>query len=113
VLSEIEINNREAGYIAWKPYRLDITDHIWKGKNRIVISLTNSLRNLLGEIHFIPLEEDKFSSQWSLKVTPRLADGPDWYEKRINGKLKTWSDDYFFRPFGIDGGISIICENYG
>jgi len=57
--------------------------------------------------------EEKFSGQWSLKVTPRLADGPDWYEKRTKEKLKTWSDDYFFRPFGIGGRVLITCENYG
>lgn len=110
VYSEVEINSNYAGYIAWKPYRLDITDLVWKGENRIVLSLTNSLRNLMGEIHFIPLETDKYSSQWSLKVTPRLADGPDWYEKRTREKLKTWSDDYFFRPFGIGGKLVISCE---
>jgi len=103
VLAEVQINGKNAGKIAWKPYSLDITDYVWKDENRVTVALTNSLRNLLGEIHFIPLEDQKFTSQWSLKVTPRLADGPDWYEKRTREKLKTWSDDYFFRPFGIKG----------
>jgi hypothetical protein len=109
VLSEIEINGRIAGNIAWKPYSLDITEYIWKGENRIVIALTNSLRNLLGEIHFVPVGDQKFTSQWSLKVSPRLADGPDWYLNRTGGKLKTWSDDYFFRPFGISKA-SLYCQ---
>jgi hypothetical protein len=110
VYSKVRINNLEAGNISWKPYKSDITDLVWKGENKLEIALTNSLRNLLGEIHFIPIEEEKNSSQWSLKVTPRLADGPDWYEKRKTQKLKTWSDNYYFRPFGIFGEVSIIAE---
>ncbi len=108
VLSEIEINNYKAGHIAWKPYRLDITDFVWKGENRIVFSLTNSLRNLLGEIHFIPSEKEKYSSQWSFKVTPRIADGTNWLEKRGIGTRTTWSDDYIFRPFGTEGNGSVF-----
>ena len=32
-------------------------------------------------------------------------------EKRKNGTAKSWSDDYFFRPFGIKG-VLITCEKH-
>jgi len=87
VFSETEINNRKVGNIAWKPYRIDITDYAWKGENRVVISLTNSLRNLLGDHHSIPRE------------------------KRQAGQTSR-SNDYFFRPFGISGKTIISCEKF-
>jgi hypothetical protein len=110
ISSKVRINNQDAGHISWKPYRIDISNLVWRGENKLEIILTNSLRNLLGEIHYIPLETDKNSGQWSNKVTPRLADGPIWYEKRKTQKLKNWSDNYYFRPFGIFGKVSITAE---
>ena len=110
VFAKVGINNRDVGKLAWKPYRLEITDFIWPGENKIEISLTNSLRNLLGEFHFVPLKDEY--GQYPLKPSPIMYDGPDWLEKRKNGTVKTWSDDYFFRPFGIGGSVSLICEKY-
>jgi hypothetical protein len=110
VFAKVRINNRDVGKLAWKPYRLEITDYIWSGENKIEISLTNSLRNLLGEFHFVPLKDEY--GQYPLKPSPIMYDGPDWLEKRKNGTVKTWSDDYFFRPFGIGGSVSLICEKY-
>lgn len=104
-VAEVRVNGREAGKIAWQPYSVDITHLVWKGENRIEIRLTNSLRNLLGGLHFVPLKDVK--GQWSLKAEPRLMNGARWYENRE--KNKTWSDDYFLRPLGAFEA-RIVCE---
>jgi len=101
----VKVNNQDAGSLAWFPYKLDITDFVWNGENKIEISLTNSLRNLLGELHYSPV----LPGAWAYKFSGRLYDGPDWLEKRKNGTVKSWSDDYFFKPFGIGGKVVIIC----
>ncbi len=99
VVAEIRVNGSVAGDIGWKPYRVEITGYVTPGNNRIEILLTNSLRNLLGELHYVPLK-DAPGGQWSQKASPSLGDGSKWYLNRINNKL--WSDDYFFRSFGVE-----------
>lgn len=103
--AKIKINNIDAGELAWFPFQLDITDFVWKGENKIEISLTNSLRNLLGALHYVPV----LPGAWAQKFTGRVYDGSDWLEKRKNGIVKSWSDDYFFKPLGVSGA-SVICN---
>ncbi len=74
--------------------------------NKVEIILTNSLRNLLGELHYIPVTDTK-AGQWSEKSDPSLGDGPQWYKNRSNNKR--WTDDYFFRPFGV-GNVKIFVN---
>lgn len=107
-LAKIKVNNKEAGTLAWKPYRIDITDLVWEGENKIEICLTNSLRNLLGAFHYVPVP---VSNPWPYEFSGRAYDGPDWLEKRAQGIAKSWSDDYFFRPFGIEGNVMITGNN--
>jgi hypothetical protein len=108
-LAKVRVNGQHAGAIAWRPYRLEITDQVRKGKNRIEISLTNSLRNLLGGLHFVPLGNMP-GGQWSQKARPHSVNGPHWYRNR--GENKTWSDDYFFRPLGVGSNARITCERH-
>jgi hypothetical protein len=103
--AKIRINNIDAGQLAWFPYKLDITEFVWKGENKIEISLTNSLRNLLGELHYVPV----LPGGWEQKFSGKSYDGSDWLEKRKNGTVKSWSDDYFFKPLGIEGPVSVNC----
>jgi hypothetical protein len=103
--AKIRINNIDVGELAWFPYQLDITEFVWKGENKIEISLTNSLRNLLGELHYVPV----LPGGWEQKFSGKSYDGPDWLEKRKNGTVKSWSDDYFFKPLGIEGSVSVNC----
>ncbi|MBN2312373.1 MAG: hypothetical protein JXM79_00495 [Sedimentisphaerales bacterium] len=104
VIAEIKINDCPAGTLGWKPYRVEITDFVRLGKNKIEIILTNSLRNLLGSLHYVP-KKDSPGGQWSLKASPSLGDGARWYTNRHNNKY--WSDDYFFRSFGV-GKVSVL-----
>jgi hypothetical protein len=96
----------EAGELAWFPYQLDITDYVWKGENKIEICMTNSLRNLLGELHYVPI----LPGGWEQKFSGKSADGTDWLEKRKTGTAKSWSDDYFFKPLGIEGAVTVNCK---
>ena len=108
---------------------IDITQYVKPVKNSIILSrnfepagpkilydektfgtelaLTNSLRNLLGALHYTPV----FPGAWSFKFSGRGRDGRNWLEKRKDGTAKSWSDNYFFRPFGVKG-VMITCERY-
>jgi hypothetical protein len=63
------------------------------------------LRNLLGELHYIPITDTK-AGQWSEKSDPSLGDGSQWYRNRNN--KKRWTDDYFFRSFGVRNVMILV-----
>lgn len=48
IVSRVFVNGQEAGFLCWKPYQLDISDYVIKGKNKITVEVMNSLQNLLG-----------------------------------------------------------------
>ncbi|NLJ44719.1 MAG: hypothetical protein GX431_13755 [Bacteroidales bacterium] len=50
-VSEVEVNGEKAGFIGFPPYRLDLTGKLRKGSNIISVSVTGSLKNLMGP-HF-------------------------------------------------------------
>jgi len=50
--AEFHANGRELGDIFWRDYRLNADGFLKPGRNRIVIRLTNDLRNLLGPRHW-------------------------------------------------------------
>jgi len=74
-----------AGHLAWKPYRLDVTEQVRPGRNRLEIELTTSIHNLLGPHHDKRGEARFFVLQHS------------WTD------LVNWTDDYFFVPVGVTG----------
>ena len=82
-VAEVYINGQKAGSLTWKPYVLDVTPYLKKGKNDIRISLTNSLHNLMGYHHTSQRQRNHF-------VTG------DFFNDKEN-----WTDDYFIFPFGI------------
>lgn len=43
--AEVYLNDSYVGYRLWKPYAIDVTDHIRNGKNSLRIEVTNSLAN--------------------------------------------------------------------
>ena len=47
-LSEVWVNDKKAGVIAYQPYRFDISPYIDKGSNKIEVRVIGSLKNLLG-----------------------------------------------------------------
>lgn len=48
VAARLFINGKDAGIIGWKPYKLDITDFVIRGENKIRLEVMNSMQNLLG-----------------------------------------------------------------
>jgi hypothetical protein len=107
VLARIRVNKTDAGMLIWRPYRLEITQLVQKGKNEVEIELTNSLRNLLGPHHNTNGEP---VSTMDIDFSGK-KDGSDWLSKRKEGKTPSWTDDYFFVPFGLNGKITIIIES--
>jgi hypothetical protein len=53
-VAEVKVNGKAADLIAFPPFRSDITGLINKGTNRIEITVTGSLRNLMGPHHNNP-----------------------------------------------------------
>jgi hypothetical protein len=47
-VSEVLVNGKTAGLIAWQPNELDVTGLIKNGDNEIVVKITGSLKNTFG-----------------------------------------------------------------
>ncbi|MER3500615.1 MAG: hypothetical protein C4295_03900 [Candidatus Fervidibacterota bacterium] len=82
IVVEVALNGKEAGVLAWSPYRLDVTKLVQR-HNRLSVKLTGSLRNLLGPHH---------------RGEEVLFVGP-WHFEGEQG----WVFGYHFVPFGLDG----------
>ncbi len=93
IITDICVNGNSAGKIMWKPYRIGISKLLNEGENEITVTLTSSLRNLLGPFHLdegethtaLPFYFFHKSEIWG------WGDG-------INHK---WVDDYSFVQNGI------------
>lgn len=87
----VRVNGKLAGKLFWRPYEIDLSRFLWEGENTIEITLTGSLRNLLGPHHLKSEENDCVSpgSFYRRSVIWRNEDNPDW------------TDDYSFVEFGI------------
>jgi hypothetical protein len=101
-VATVEVNDRDAGAIAWPPYELDITQSVTAGQNSIRIVLFHSLRNLLGPHHH-PVGEPVYATpgtfrpeKWArwLATLSRGAPCPDWLE------------GYALVQFGLDIGAA-------
>lgn len=55
---EVEINGKSAGVLGWAPYRLDITDYVRRGENRIMFRLHTALAGVLSR-HYKTLETSR------------------------------------------------------
>jgi len=71
--AEVEINDRSVGIVCLAPYRIDVTDAVQSGRNRLRISVANTLSN-----YYSRFEE--------LKEAPVHAGG-DTPERRVSGLL--------------------------
>lgn len=105
IVVDIEVNGSALPPLVFSPYEAEVTGLLREGANDIKITLTNSLRNMLGPHHHAGGE--------LLTVGPRSFTGlsswtgPDykgesrWYDVRIDGKPGIWRDDYYMVPFGL------------
>jgi hypothetical protein len=53
-LAEVRIGEKAAGYIAFEPYELDITDSLGTGPNKVQVVVYGTLKNTLGPHHNNP-----------------------------------------------------------
>jgi len=53
-LAEVRVGDRAAGYIAFEPYELDITDFLAPGPNKVEVIVYGTLKNTLGPHHNNP-----------------------------------------------------------
>lgn len=88
---KIKVNGKEAQKIMWQPYEVDVSALLLEGENDIEITITGSLRNLLGPFHLSDGE-----NHW---VAPKcfFHESPVWC-KGIN---PNWTDSYCFVEFGM------------
>jgi len=47
----VRCNGREVGKVAWRPYRLELTQSLRPGINRLEIEVANSLHNAIRPLH--------------------------------------------------------------
>ena len=88
---KVKVNGKDAEKIMWQPYEADISEFLVEGENEIEITITGSLRNLLGPFHLSDGE-----NHW---VVPKcfFHESPIWC-KGIN---PSWTDSYCFVEFGM------------
>ena len=93
IVTKVSVNGKDAGKIMWKPYRLDISDFVKEGENEIEITLTGSLRNLLGPFHLDEGETHTALPFYFFKKTAVWGWG--------DGVNRKWTDDYSFTKSGL------------
>ena len=93
IITDIYVNGESAGKIMWKPYSIDISALVHHGENEIEITLTGSLRNLLGPFHL-----DEGETHTALPFYFFHKTNIWGWEDGINHK---WVDDYSFVQNGI------------
>ncbi|MBE6728193.1 MAG: hypothetical protein E7562_06075 [Ruminococcaceae bacterium] len=93
IVTDVCVNGKDIGKIMWKPYSLDISEYVRAGENEIKITLTGSLRNLLGPFHLNEGETYTALPFYFFRKTNIWGWGDG-----INHK---WTDDYSFVQNGL------------
>lgn len=106
-----EVNSNPTDPLVFSPFETDVTDLVREGENVLAVTLTNSLRNMLGPHHHIggeliavgPLS---FTGESSWTGSDRGE--ADWYDVRLTDKTPgIWRDDYHMVPFGPLSAVRI------
>lgn len=50
-VARVDVNGKLAGYIGWRPWRLEISGALQDGENTVTVTVFGSLKNLLGPHH--------------------------------------------------------------
>jgi hypothetical protein len=93
VVIKVIINGRSAGLIGWHPLKINITNYIKNGKNKIELEVVSSLRNLLGPHHNKLIKGGTKDWNWV---------GPGSFSDKYR-----WTDRYNFVPYGITGDVRL------
>ncbi len=105
VFAIVYSENNKLGYIVSKEDKVELTDCLEQGINKIRIELKGSNRNLMGPHHHITCEP--------IFVGPSTFSGIAGFEDFVTPEIKcgdnTYTDDYSFVPFGI-GKVILTVE---
>ena len=113
ILVHPEVNGKALDPVFCSPWETDITEAVRAGENRLTLTLTGSLRNLMGPSHhvggeFFSIGPGVFTGDGDW---PNLEPGDkDWYERRKTGDAKLWRDDYYCIPFGFRRQPELVLE---
>jgi len=114
IVIHAELNGKTLSPIAWSPWRVDITEALQEGENRLKITLVNSLRNLLGPHHHRDGELIGVGPASFTGRTTWTGGGPgdmDWYDVRLTREPSIWRDDYHCIPFGLLSEPEIVSRD--
>lgn len=106
VVIRVSVNGTSCVPLFSSPWEVDVTDLLRPGANTVRVTLTNSLRNLLGPHHHVGGEHTavgpatfRANHEWPHHL--RDTGEPDWYDARREGRARAWRDDYHLIPFGF------------
>ncbi|HYW95608.1 MAG TPA: glycosyl hydrolase [Bacteroidales bacterium] len=66
--ASVSVNGQLADVLAWPPFESDITPYLKDGENRVTVTVTGSLKNLIGPFHFVKTKG--IATPWSFKYAP-------------------------------------------
>ena len=92
IISKVFVNDKPVKLLPWAPFKVDITDYINDGNNKLAIQLFAGNRNLLGPHHHA-------RGEVYAVCTTSFSDEPGWGEEEAEGK---WKDRYCFVKFGLE-----------
>jgi hypothetical protein len=79
VIAEVHMNGRSMG-ILWKPpYRLDVTESVRSGGNKLEVLVTNLWPNRLIGDEFLPAENEYSAKGTNIKDIGEISRIPDWF----------------------------------
>jgi len=88
VTVRVFVNEADCGLIAWRPYKVDVTDALVDGENRLRLVFTTSLHNMMGPHHH------NAGELWGV--------GPGSFSDE-----KAWVESYTLVPQGVLGKVTI------
>jgi len=91
-VAEVRVNGRKAGFIAFEPYRLDITEALTPGDNEVAVVVYGTLKNTLGPHHNNP----RLGSAW-----------PGSFQQGAKGGYPPGSE-YSFVGYGLFADFKVI-----
>lgn len=111
--ADVTVNGKHCGTLMWAPYLCDITDAVKDGDNEIIVTISSTLRNLLGPYHrphgeignLFGGSYDNPNLAWN--GTDKQISDPKWYEHRVPDTPR-WCESYMQTKLGIVGGKIII-----
>jgi hypothetical protein len=81
VIAEVRLNGRAAGTLWKPPYRIDITDAVQAGTNRLEVLVTNLWPNRLIGDEQLPPENEYRETGTNIKDIGEIKRIPDWFLK--------------------------------